>query len=85
LQYIASAAGQSRALEAVRKQLLLCNPVLEAFGNAKTIHNDNSSRFVKEHYIFVVVILIIMLSTRFDVVEIVDVEEIFSSFFCFLG
>lgn len=46
LQYLGFATGKSKELETVRQQLLLCNPVLEAFGNAKSIHNDNSSRFV---------------------------------------
>ena len=47
LQFIAEATGHKGQVETVKDKLLQSNPVLEAFGNAKTNRNDNSSRFGK--------------------------------------
>lgn len=44
LDYIASVAGSSNG---VQDRILQANPILEAWGNAKTLRNNNSSRFGK--------------------------------------
>ncbi|GAB5590982.1 class II myosin [Umbelopsis nana] len=51
IQYLASIAGEGRSTnksaDRLEQQILQANPILEAFGNAQTIRNNNSSRFGK--------------------------------------
>lgn len=46
IQYLTVIAGKSE-IGQLEQQLLQANPLLESFGNAKTIRNNNSSRFGK--------------------------------------
>jgi myosin-5 len=51
LRYLTRTSNQvgnvSAKSKAIMDKLLQSNPILEAFGNARTLRNDNSSRFGK--------------------------------------
>jgi myosin-1 len=48
MQYIASVSGGTdSSIQEIKDMVLATNPLLESFGNAKTLRNNNSSRFGK--------------------------------------
>lgn len=48
MHYIATITGGSNPkIDKVKNVIVESNPLLEAFGNAKTLRNNNSSRFVR--------------------------------------
>ena len=46
MRYFATVGGTAADTQ-IEKKVLASNPIMEAIGNAKTIRNDNSSRFGK--------------------------------------
>ena len=47
MNYLSQVSGSGETAQAVKDVILQSNPLLEAFGNAKTVRNNNSSRFVR--------------------------------------
>jgi len=48
MQYVANVSGgKDSSIQKTKDMVLATNPLLESFGNAKTLRNNNSSRFGK--------------------------------------
>ena len=48
MNYLSQVSGGGQTAQKVKEVILKSNPLLEAFGNAKTVRNNNSSRFVSD-------------------------------------
>lgn len=49
LQFIVLVSGDSARVKLIKDRLVQAGALLEAFGNARTVRNDNASRFVCIH------------------------------------
>lgn len=47
MKYVSAVSGESAEINYVKDVIFQSNPLLESFGNAKTLRNNNSSRFGK--------------------------------------
>lgn len=64
MQYIAAVSGgQDNNIQEIKDMVLATNPLLESFGCAKTLRNNNSSRHVRP-FLQVVSVVILTSFTR---------------------
>lgn len=50
LQFLVLVSGDIPEVKLMKDRLVQANTLLEAFGNARTMKNDNASRFVRVYF-----------------------------------